>query len=373
MTLQRGRLKEESVQHYPAVAGYHLTESELQLLPYWLQRYPLQTHEQFSLSSITRGLNFFPNINWKELEEILDWQLPLLLVLGERNRADFNNLQQKLFQLGAGGVWLLPDPEDILLFPRLALPSRQGEVFFISDDSRLRKLFRQIFLFSGYDIRTDFRTADEIASILDEISHSEETDENWPHLIVVDLDSHRVDLLSFFHSLRKIAHGKSTLKPKTRLLVMKDFGKPGQDVTQIAPLIRPFTRRVFHPHEALHAAMEVFLFRHPEGRENKRDQSPRKLSSPRLPPGKSPTGYRTLEEFLFGHPAEIPFAPPRRILQEQDDILLSHRRSLPFLWLYDFLESEATKRGAILSPQPGVDAGDLLHGIGGPDSTREPV
>ena len=230
---------------YPIVAGLGLADAEERLVELWLARHAA-FHKRARLSprELSGPPCFYPALSFDELEEILGWGLPLLVVSGAKTASKD---ERELFRRGAAACWTIPSKERPLIFPELELPRIGAGVFAIADDARLRFLYRQILRFAGLDLRADFRSSDEIVETMRRL-HEENSDTvAYPDLILLDLDSSRTDAGSFFYRLRQLLRDYPDLKNASRVLLTRDFAKPGPDISALAKNVRPFVRRVFHP------------------------------------------------------------------------------------------------------------------------------
>ncbi len=348
---------------FPIIAGYKLQASELELARLWLGSaadVPAREVDTAGPREFSNGLNFLPRARVADLEDVIQWCRPLLILTGrETEVAD----HEEFFRLGAGACFALPGWDEPMLFPNPVLPEVKGTVFIVTDDGRLRSLYRQLLRFAGYEIRVDFRSADEIAETLEHIHGSETEDIRLPELILLDLDSSRVDVPKFFHNLKIWTRENPRARAALRVMVTRDFGKPGGDISGLAGAMRPFVRRIFHPHEALCALMEALLFRGPEtGIE----------TGHRI--NLAPSGeYRSLSMLLHGADGRPGARSPRELLAFARERGKAAARSLPFLWLHEHLNRDSVREGAVLAPQPGIDGGDFLHGVGGPHASGKAV
>lgn len=314
-----------TLHRFPAVAGYRLAEKERHLAEFYLSSYPVVRRNALELAVPGTALSFYPSLNIREIGELVDWCLPVLVLSGvEPDKEERNNF----LSAGIAAVFPMLSSPGLHFAPELELPADSGSVFVITDDPALRKLYRQILCFAGYDVRMDFHSSEEVMEILS-------GSKDWPHFILADLDCRTVDPLSFFTRLKSFLKTRSALRGRTRMLVTKDLSRPGLDPL-MASQLRPYARRIFHPQEALLALVECCLLFTPGAKS---------IIKPDLP------AYRSLEEVLFGNVVDMNWQDPRRFFSSQDDLIRTARRALPFLWLPEHLKDESIRRGAILTSE----------------------
>jgi hypothetical protein len=292
------------------------------------------------LSELSSGSIFYPEISERECESLCEWRVPIVAFVGRDRRGPHSD--EFFYRSGIAAVWNFPDMAMPFLFPPPTLPESVDHIFLISDDAALSRMLRQIFLFSGSTLRIDFRNNDELTQTLEAMRS--DPNAKWPGLIIADLDSQRVDTLGFFHDLKRMFIQDHTLRSRTRLMILKDFGKPGLDVRTIASTLRFFAKRIFHPCEALFAAVEAGFYRD-------------------LRIERGAIRYRDMDEILYGPEQDLPVRDPLSFINAEITDWSALRRAIPFLWIQNYLTLDIKRSGAILKPEPDVDTRDLFHGI----------
>lgn len=236
---------------FPIIVGHGLEEYELHLLEYWIEAEGIgsvQKHTSMPDSPPNMArLNVFSRARLQDVRELLDWFVPVLLISGRD--AD---IPKAYLDLGVCAIHKLPASNGPILLPSLNLPALQGACFVISDSQVFRTQLRQVLRFAGRQARMDFSSVEDIAQVLAVI-------DEWPELILIDVDSERVDIVSLFYRLEKILRDRPHLRAKNQMLICKDFDLPGFDLVKLRPLLAPHAKRIFHPAEALLAIIESML------------------------------------------------------------------------------------------------------------------
>lgn len=335
-----------SLVKYPIFTGYRLDAPERLLIEAFLKReIPSVTiRDTVHLSDIARSTVFYPDLSDADLSALMEWKAPLLLFAGSAVRSHPTPHFERWSELGCGAVWLFPPADAPFFWPILPLPERKGEAFLISDHAPFGRTVRQLMSFAGFSLRIDFRSDAELTTALEEKIR---TPELWPDLVFVDLDSTKIDILSFFHTLKQIFLQNHALRIRTRIVLLKDFSKPGLDIRNITAHLRFFGRRIFHPTEALFMLLESYYF-HPIRLEGT------------LP------GYRSIDELLHGPDPELPLPSPERFLDGESAAWHALRRASPFFWMQRHLLENLAQKGAVLHPEPDIDARNLFNGIDRP-------
>ncbi len=336
---------------YPVIVGVGLGPEEKRIATFFLAAAEtIRVPSLLRPAELTRGCNVLLDGRAEDVAAILEWRLPVLVLCGAAVPIE---TRDELFRQGSAALWVPRElAPGVLLLPPLELPALRGAIFVVSDDDPYRRLLRQLLRFRGYDLRTDFRSAEEMVEVLSALHEETSPQSAFPELLVLDLDSRRVDVISFFHKLRELRKQRPALVRRTRVLVTKDFSKPGADVRTLAANLRPFARRIYHPFEAAFVLLEGLVYRD--------DTAPLHFRSP---------SYRPAAEIIFGEGGRFPAPSPRATTEILGAELARHSRSIAFLELHRFLDRTA-REGALLAPQPDVDAGDLLHRVRGPQSSR---
>ncbi len=294
---------------FPIVIGLGLTSDEAALVRLWGAPHHLTVPDRVDPARLGTDFSFFEEGTERLLAEILEWCLPVLVVVGAEKTAP---AAADIWQAGAAAVWQLPAPGKSILFPPALLPNAAKKAVIVSDDASMRSRLRQILRFAGIDARTDLRSAVDIA----EVAAAGNLD-----LVLVDLDDGMVDHHLLFHRMRLTARER-----RLRVLAFKDFQKPGFDPRVFSAEIRPLTRRVFHPDEVCAVLAEAF-FLHPH-----RTLVP----DPRM---------QSLDDFLIGEETVLPGRPSD--VFPALSVLLEHLApAVPFFWAFD--RARNSVRGAVL-------------------------
>lgn len=314
------------------VALVDLTEREKSIAELWLQN-------RFTYRDLTAGEIAKPwgayEISQNQLPELSQWGTPFLTI-GSRS-LDHPAGWQMLYNAGCAACWLLP-ASDPILFPQPIASRSKGNFLLPVADESLRRLFRQIAVFAGFDSRVDFQTADDLVQILHSV-----LEQNKPVHAFIDLDSDRVDAVQFCYTVSKLFAKQPSLKQSLHIWLMRDFSKPGIDPVMIRNVIKPFAKRIFHPLEALLAMVEsLFLFDESTGQS-------KYLSVP---------DFRSPLHMLYGQLVRIPESDPWAYLSTLEWKLGSLKNALPFLWLFRFFQSRVGSGSVTLSPEPVIDSGN---------------
>lgn len=286
---------------------------------------------------LTDCVHFIKDTQFSELENLLDWTYPVLLARGNSalNTKTLDEFSLNAYQLGLSAIWNIPQLGDPVIFPNISFPKNFGEIVLTTDDPMLRQHYRQISAFAGFDTRCDFTTADDIIMFLNQFSHQSKSDsiKSFPHLVIVDLDSNRIDPLLLFKSLAILNQNQPQIKRQLKLMITKDFSKPGLDIRSIDQILRPFARRIFHPLESLTVLLEALHL-------NKNQKAPEMTESRNFV-------FRSMDELLYGKQSSLNSEIPEFRLQK--DSIASARNIEPFLWLYKHL-MKLNSRGLVLAP-----------------------
>ena len=331
--------------------GYRLSKKERLLVDYLL--FPLQStglktlNEPF-FADLSEGICYYPELSDSSLEIVTEWMCPVIIFAGKKIREESHYHLGKLYNYGLPAVWKLPENDEPVIFPALNLPDTRHHAYFISENAHYRKLFRQILRFGAYNTRVDFQSNEGLETELKRLAESK--DSAWPSLIIVDLDSVKIDVQSFFYLLRNLFQKNPVMKGKTSILVMKDFAKPGLDVRTIASSLKPLTKRIFHPHEAILALSEGMCA------SKKAD----KTVDIRIKP------FRSIEDFLYGKVTEFRYEDPAKLLAGTVKINSNFNRFVMFSWLSEYLSSDKISSGVVLNPEPVIDPGNFFNGIRSP-------
>jgi CheY-like chemotaxis protein len=344
---------------FPILAGVDLNPAEEQLIDFWLsgagdllRRWPSR---EILPGRLHRGLNYFPTARPADLSELLQCYRPLLVLLGNHPpamatvagtgsggphpashqsaghpggfRPGPRSSYKLLFEQGIAACWPLPAPGDPIVFPDLSRPRSRGQAFLIEDDPVHRSILRQLLYFAGYDVRAD---QPGLESLRPEFATG-----TMPALILANLDAAHMDIPTFFHRLNAFLKQHPGRGP--RVLLTKDFDRPGLDVRTIEHTVRPHAARIFHPREAMLVLLEALF-----------------LAVETSTGGEYPVdaigqagSFRTIDELLFRKNVRLrESAPPIIGL----DRLRGQERIAPFVWLYECLAQDAG-RGAILNPR----------------------
>lgn len=302
---------------FPVVGGISLSDQDLQLAQYWVAAEAGARVVQGPLPAgppSTGGrLLFIPNASDSDLREVLDWMQPLVIVTPESTDTD------RFFKMGAAAVYTISS-RGIHVLPQLNLARNTRICCIISDAPVLRSIARQILLFSGRVPRMDFSSTEDSLAVLSAM-------DEWPELILLDLDSNRVDSLQFFHGLERILRARPLDRARCQVLVCKDFARPGFDLMRMRPILAPHAKKIFHPEGALLALLESMIFFPGAAVEN----------SP-LP--------RSLRDLLYSDDLEEPGRSPLRQI-ESFVSAAAPRRAAAFMRLAEFLGREKSSQVAM--------------------------
>ncbi|MCB1173722.1 MAG: hypothetical protein KDK39_09165 [Leptospiraceae bacterium] len=337
------------LQKNPVLCGFHLQPGDEHLIQYWL-RNAAQVRKYTSIPppSVWQqpGIHFIKDIGLGQLPDLLQWSMPLLLVanLHSLTETEHESLRDQFYQAGLSAIWSLPHNRSMLTLPPISIPARRGTIFASTSDPLLVRHYRQIALWAGYDLRSDFRNAAELRDNLQAIATEAETKPamraRMPLLIIVDLDSAHLDPLLLFHFFSAVRHQYPRAGRMIQLLIVKDFGKPGLDPRSVDKQIRPWGRKIFHPAESLLVLLEAL---HLNG------------SSDQLLNYQPKACYlRSLPEILFGHNNELVRNTPD-LLPDSEEVQNAGSRIEIFRWYYDYLEKQR-HQGFMLSPKPETGA-----------------
>jgi len=332
---------------YPVFLGFRLEQEELLLAEYILHSLKsrgLKSIQDPFFSDLSSGIAFYPAADENTVKTISDWMHPVLIFTGKKTEKNKKDHDAFFYENGIAAVWKIPE-NGLILPPRLELPELKKIAYFISENSLYRKLFRQILSFGGYSVRTDFQSNETLNTELKRIA---ETDPKiWPALILVDLDSERIDISSFFYFLRSLFQKNPSLKSKTSVMAIKDFALPGLDLGTISTSLKPLTKRIFHPHEAILALCEAVSA--PPISEKKDDI--------RIKP------FRNLEEILYGTAGNYSDPASLKFMDQYIQTGQIFSRFILFSWLAEYLLSEEVASGVLLSPEPVIDPRNFLNSI----------
>lgn len=348
----------------PLIAACGLSPAEHGLVDFWLSPFADRMRRwprgEFQPGRLSRGLHYFPEADVSFCGELLQCYRPLLVLLGSQAQRR-PETRDELFAAGVAACWAVPAPDAAgFAFPLFPPRRKRAPVYLIEDNPIYRSLLRQLLYFAGYDVRADqhsLAALEELVAIESEGPHSTGnaddatgsgladepgTRENpalAPAMIIASLDTERLDIPAFFHRLdvyiqRYVNRHRPGRGP--RILLTKDFQRPGLDVRTIEQSLRAHAARIFHPREALLVLLEALFLRDAgtDGRASAPSTGARSAQ---------PETFRTLDELLYRPQIRLRDAAPAL---DRDDSLA--RRSIqPFVWLYDLL-SEDPGRGAIL-------------------------
>lgn len=256
-------------------------------------------------------LLFLASARASDIQQVLEWMRPLVVMIPEAMDAD------EILAAGAAAVY--PVSASVNVMPALALASRGPVSFVISDNPLLRSMARQILRFAGRIPRMDFSSADDTVTVLGAI-------DEWPELILLDLDSTRVDSLAFFHGLEKVLRNRPHDRARCQILVCKDFAKPGLDILRMRPVLSGHAKKIFHPEGALLALLESMIF----------------FPGPEV---EAPPAARNLRELLYGEDLSEPGRSPAVILKAAGSDVM--RKSVLFLRAAAFLAREKSAQVAM--------------------------
>jgi len=302
---------------FPVVGGISLSDQDLRLAQYWVAG---EAGARVVEGPLPGGppaaggeLLFIPRASESDLREILDWMRPLIVVTPESTDTD------RFFKMGAAAVYAISS-RGVHVLPDLKLARNKKVCCVISDNPVLRSTARQILLFSGRVPRMDFSSAEDSLAVLSAI-------EDWPELILLDLDSTRVDSLSFFHGIERILRARPLNRARCQILLCKDFARPGLDLLRMRPILAPHAKKIFHPEGALLALLESMVFFPGTVVEN----------------GPAP---RSLRDLLYSEDLEEPGRSPA-VQFDSFVNAVAPRRTAAFLRLAQFLAREKSSQVAM--------------------------
>lgn len=309
-----------------------LTEREKAVADLWMDgRF---RYADFHAGEVAGSGSVF-HLSVDQLPQLSGWGMPFLTI-GSR-ALDHPAGWQSLYDAGSAACWLLP-AADPLIFPELNASSDKGTFLLPLEDNKLRRLFRQIAGFAGFDARTDFKNTEDLLIVMNRI-----LEEDKPVHVFTDLDAENSDPVQFCYHISKLFSKNAGLKQKLHVWLMRDFARPGLDPVMIRNVIRPFAKRIFHPLEALLAMVES-LFLH-ETSAHQRQY----LSVP---------DFRSVLQMLYGQSVRIPDADPWAYLSALEWRLGAVKKALPFLWLFRLFSSQVGSGSVTLSPEPVINSGN---------------
>ncbi len=255
---------------YPVVLGIGLNKREQYLFKYWLgekivsHHLPLQTHP----SSFVHGLHCIPFSDHYTIQQIAEWNLPLLVVTSGDLKVIRNTLFPFLFETGCAALWVLPKVGNSIKFPHIEFPQRNQKVFIVEENENYRRIYRQILYFMGYQrIRIDIHTLQEFHDIL--------SVEDPPNLIICSLDHPSIRASEIILSLDSVIQKKRDSHLDLSVIFTKDFSIPGSSTYLLNPSLKNYTNRIFSKAKAVFALLESFLCREPD--ENTETENLRKI------------------------------------------------------------------------------------------------
>ena len=329
---------------FPIVAGFQLSPRELQLLEVWLSGYDsYQSRKEIRPGDLVEGLNFYPAPNQEALKDLLGWCRPLILVAGQKaQESDLKNL----FEQGISAIWKFPEPGAPFLFPAVQFPDFENSVILVSDHEPLRHKIRSVLAFAQLDLRTDFRRGEEIIQFLKDSTQAD-TPLKSPKLLIIDLDGLETNVPGLLNFLQKSFSMNPEYKNRLPVMLIKDFSLSGVDVAALAPRLKFFTRRIFHPLEGLLALVESnLLYKNSPDKAQTNIPLAGDLYYSRPP-------FRSIHQFLYGKEAEVFPSTP----QEWRNFMTTELKTLslgaPFLWLFDLYRQTERTGGAVLKMQDG--------------------
>ncbi len=334
----------------PLVAAVAVGERDSALLEYWLGGEAEATrHTSVMPGLLDDRLHWFARASWNDVRELAGLYRPLLLVARADSPATRAECAERAFSVGAAALWFLPPRSAPLLFPSLAPIPARGFVHVIEDDPVLRSIFRQLLYFAGYDARMDFRSSAEALVALESAASDDGRAAAGPGRVpfftLVNLDSARVDAHGYFQGLSALLQRKPELKARVRTLIIKDFDRPGLNLTAIESALRPHAKRIFHPSEALLVLLEaLFLY----------DPNPARpaLGWVGPAPERAPPPGRSLDELLYGARIRLRTQPDVAPASFAAQLARQARLQL-FEWLYERADADGG-HGALLRTEDAV-------------------
>ncbi len=350
-----------------------LTEEEVFLLKYWLKPIRYRFYEGEEPTQLSSGAHCILTESLSVLERIVSWNFPVILITGKNSDSHRQELAQVVFRNGVAAWWTIPPSSSPLFFPPLQVAGGKGRVHMLVESSPLRKIFRQMLLFAGYDVRGDFRSTREMAELYRELAESSDYPGSSfrPNLFFVDMDMAECEVDRIVEAMRYVFIKKPEYKKDTRILCIKDITIPSPGLTQRLTPLRPWVQRIFHPHEAILIILESLLL---NGMSEKNSVSYSSDSSSheeavrtraaqsRIERGEN--SGRSLDDLLFGNQPLI----QRKEIDQIVSLAMQQTEKvaaiLPFLWIQDLLMKEEMNRGITLaspaSEQKGEREGTIL-------------
>lgn len=322
----------QSKNAYPLVLSLALPPAAARTARYAIERLECyRSIDRIDAAAIAGPPAYLADASMDQVAESLAWNVPTVAIATPELGAPELQL---LRNMGLAALWKIDQEQQGMVFPELALAWPQSQAILVEDDPSLRQMFRQILRFAGYDARSDFRNAAEIIQALESDLQQNST---RSELAVLNLDSERCLAAEFFDRLRALYQRYSQLRSRLRLVLMKDFSRPGLDLRMIQRLVQPYARRIFHPEEAALALLEGFFFYEAAG-----PQSRSQAQGNRQP--------ASLDQLLFGSGIE-----PLREWPAAGNLsgaMQAEGRRVLFRWLPALLAGDAS-RSAALADSPG--------------------
>ncbi len=249
-------------QLYPLLIGLGLSKRDESLLHYYFgsKINVLEYDTSYFLSnylekSKTR-ICYLPFANLAELQEFSRISLgemlniPIFIISRLSEKLKASQIYDFLIKEGFLALWLLADYGEPVSFPRLAalaIPMTQRpSVLIVTEDPTRLKLFRQVYSFMGFDVRTDFSSLQDISFILESQSPLS--------ILQIDLDHSSINptelayLLERHFSkqrLRNLKHSEDLKQEEVQVILIKDFRIPSIPLSNLGELFSNHVSRIF--------------------------------------------------------------------------------------------------------------------------------
>lgn len=314
------------------VCGLQLNAGERDLLIQQCDRFSV--HDTVTPGALSRGDVCCPDLPLPSVLDLPAWGRPVLVWGGASVHTP--DMRRRLFDSGIAALWVPSvsapaSPGGFFVPPPTSVASRSTEqACLVLPPGGAAGVIKQLFLFAGITVRSDFCDASDFAVALPSLRDNEK---KTVHLVI---DLNRPDFGSALHAL-----SKESRPPDAGLHVwaLRDFALPGPDPALIQRLLSPFASRVFEPVEAIVALVEA-LFLSGEGLDRRAALSH---------PLGSFEGFRDAGQLLRGRSVQLLHSDPRRLWQAAADLLERLRPSLAFHWLLDFYEEQRRGGGLLLA------------------------
>ncbi len=251
---------------FPIVLGLQLSSREQSLVHYWIgQEKNLHIHETLpSLDTLSFDLHFIVKGSEDNIISMIEYFLPMFVVLGEKYKKQLSltNLKKEalcpyydcFYQKSIMAIWS-PFARKNIVFPNYKLPESRGSILVYEKNKWLKNCYRQILLFSGYQLQNGPLEFTDLSAILRE---ADERKINIPYLVfnLQQSPQKRLEFINFWHHFTQ---QHKELSEKTRILFTMDSRIPSIQMTYSYQSIRKICKRIFHPEELILFFLEGLL------------------------------------------------------------------------------------------------------------------